>query len=84
MRKLCGTNVSKLLRNFEFFPGEFNVFLEMYLKLKFIYCFKRTLAYEVLLSRLWWSMLLTFRFTGPLDIIIRLGEKSNKLLLLKY
>jgi len=30
-------------------------------------------------------MLLTFRFTGPLDIIIRLGKKrSSKLLLLKY
>jgi hypothetical protein len=53
-RKLCGTNVSELLTNFEIFSDEFNVFLDVYLKLKFIYFFKkRTLACEVLLCRLW-------------------------------
>jgi hypothetical protein len=44
MRKLYGTNVSKLLRNFEIYFCEFNVFLEVYLELKIIFFSQKNIS----------------------------------------
>ena len=49
-RKLCGTNVYKLLRNFEMFSGEFNVYLKVYLKLKFIFFFQSNISIRSILK----------------------------------